>query len=118
MINEAEMTELTQAEDMTYFRADLCCYSPESYSLEEKKEICAEVSHFFFLPEFFPLLVCHHDASPFINHGSKKQGTPLQPMDKFMDKGCSKGCLEGSVSAWRYFRKFYILPAEIPRSDG
>ena len=67
-------------------------------------EICAEVSHFFFLPEFFPLLVCHHDASPFINHGSKKQGTPLQPMDKFMDKGCSKECLEGSVSAWRLFR--------------
>ena len=38
MINEAKMTELTQAEDMAYFRADLCIYSPESYSLEEKKE--------------------------------------------------------------------------------
>ncbi|ANE22354.1 hypothetical protein AAY81_03510 [Denitrobacterium detoxificans] len=40
MINEAKMTELTQAEDMAYFRADLCIYSPESYSLEEKKGIC------------------------------------------------------------------------------
>ena len=40
MINEAKMNELTQAEDMAYFRADLCCYSPGSYSLEEKEDIC------------------------------------------------------------------------------
>ena len=39
MMNEAKMNELTQAEDMAYFRADLCCYSPECYSLEDKKEI-------------------------------------------------------------------------------
>lgn len=43
MINEAKMTELTQAEDMAYFRADLCIYSPESYSLDEKKEICNDM---------------------------------------------------------------------------
>ena len=43
MINEAKMNKLTQAEDMAYFRADLCCYSPESYSLEEKKEICNDM---------------------------------------------------------------------------
>ena len=43
MINEAKMTELTQTEDMAYFRADLCIYSPESYSLDEKKEICNEM---------------------------------------------------------------------------
>ena len=40
MMNEAKMTELTQAEDTAYFRADLCIYSPESHSPEEKKEIC------------------------------------------------------------------------------
>jgi hypothetical protein len=43
MINEAKMTELTQAEDMAYFRADLCLYSPESYTLDEKKEICNDM---------------------------------------------------------------------------
>ncbi|MBE6480630.1 MAG: hypothetical protein E7Z98_09055 [Olsenella sp.] len=42
-MNEAKMTELTQAEDMAYFRADLCIYSPESYSLDEKKEICNDM---------------------------------------------------------------------------
>ena len=42
-MNETKMTELTQAEDMAYFRADLCLYSPESYSLEEKKEICNDM---------------------------------------------------------------------------
>ena len=40
MMNEAKMTELTQVKDVAYFRADLCLYSQESYSLEEKKEIC------------------------------------------------------------------------------
>lgn len=39
MINEAKMTELTQAEDMAYFRADLSFFSPESYSLDEKKDL-------------------------------------------------------------------------------
>ena len=34
------MTEPSQAEDMAYFRADLCLYSPESYGLDEKKQIC------------------------------------------------------------------------------
>ena len=42
-MNEAKMTELTQAEDMAFFRADLCLYSPESYSLDEKKEICNDM---------------------------------------------------------------------------
>ena len=42
-MNEAKMDELTQAEDMARFRADLCLYSPESYSLEEKKEICNDM---------------------------------------------------------------------------
>ncbi len=39
MMNESKMNKLIQAEDMAYFRADLCPYSPESYSLDEKKEI-------------------------------------------------------------------------------
>ena len=37
------MTQLTQAEDMAHFRADLCLYSPESYTLDEKKEICNDM---------------------------------------------------------------------------
>ena len=43
MMNDERWAELQQAEDMAYFRADLCCYSPESYSLEEKKEICNDM---------------------------------------------------------------------------
>ena len=34
---------LAQAEDFAYFRGDLCLSSPESYSLEEKKEICGDM---------------------------------------------------------------------------
>ena len=43
MMNDERWTELQQAEDMEYFKADLCCYSPESYSLDEKKEICNDM---------------------------------------------------------------------------
>ena len=41
--NNTNWTELQQAEDMAYFRADLCLYSPESYSLDEKREICEQM---------------------------------------------------------------------------
>ena len=43
MMNEEKWEELKQAEEMAYFRADICLYSPESYSLEEKKEICNDM---------------------------------------------------------------------------
>lgn len=43
MLDQNKATELIQAEDMAYFRADLCLYSPESYSLEEKGRICNDM---------------------------------------------------------------------------
>ena len=43
MMNEEKWEELKQEEEMAYFRADICLYSPESYSLEEKKEICNDM---------------------------------------------------------------------------
>ncbi len=41
--SDTDWTALQQAEGMAYFKADLCCYSPESYTLEEKKEICNDM---------------------------------------------------------------------------
>lgn len=41
--SNTDWTALQQAEDMAYFKADLCCYSPESYSLEKKNEICNDM---------------------------------------------------------------------------
>ena len=43
MIDEAKWEELKQEEDMAYFKADICLYSPESYTLEEKRDICNEM---------------------------------------------------------------------------
>ena len=40
MMNDTNWTALQQAEDMAYFKADLCLYSPESYTLDEKRGIC------------------------------------------------------------------------------
>lgn len=44
MIDQATATKLQQDEDMAYFRADLCLYSPESYTLEERKQICNDMA--------------------------------------------------------------------------
>ena len=38
-----DWTALQQAEDMAYFKADICLYSPDSYTLEEKRDICNEM---------------------------------------------------------------------------
>lgn len=43
MLDQNKVTELIQAEDMAYFRADLCLYSPKSYSIEEKRQICNDM---------------------------------------------------------------------------
>ena len=43
MIDEAKLNELIQAEEMAYFRGELCEYSPESSTLEEKREIVREM---------------------------------------------------------------------------
>ena len=39
-MNDKRWTELQQAEGMAYFNTGICLYSPESYSLEEKRDIC------------------------------------------------------------------------------
>jgi len=36
MMDEATVKQLNEAEQMSYFRADICLASPESYTLEEK----------------------------------------------------------------------------------
>lgn len=43
MTNDTKWQELREAEEMAYFRADICCYSPDSYTLEENKEICNDM---------------------------------------------------------------------------
>lgn len=42
-ISNTDWTALQQAEDMAYFKADICLYSPESYTLEEKHDMCNEM---------------------------------------------------------------------------
>lgn len=42
-MNDTKWQEVAQAEDMAYFRAGICCYSPESYMFEEKRQICNDM---------------------------------------------------------------------------
>lgn len=43
MMTNDQWQELAQEHELAYFRADVCLGSPESFSLEEKKQICEEM---------------------------------------------------------------------------
>ena len=43
MITATEWNRLREEHELTYFRADVCLGSPQSYSLEEKKQICVDM---------------------------------------------------------------------------
>ena len=43
MMTNDQWQELAQEHELAYFRADVCLGSPESFSLEEKKQICADM---------------------------------------------------------------------------
>ena len=43
MTNDTKWEELRQEEELAYFRAGVCLYSPESYTLDENKAICNDM---------------------------------------------------------------------------
>ena len=77
--SNTDWTELQQAEDMAYFRADLCLYSPESYTLDEKREICEQME----------------SASKAIEDAIKAdfEALPPEAQDKLLDMLCASGCM-------------------------
>ena len=42
-ITNIDWNKLKEDHELAYFRADVCLGSPQSYSLEEKKQICADM---------------------------------------------------------------------------
>lgn len=43
MMTNEQWQELAQEHELAYFRADVCLGSPQSFSLEEKKQICEDM---------------------------------------------------------------------------
>lgn len=43
MMTNDQWQELAEEHEMAYFRADVCLGSPQSFNLEEKKQICADM---------------------------------------------------------------------------
>ena len=43
MTTNANWNELAERHEMAYFRADVCLGSPQSFSLEENRQICDEM---------------------------------------------------------------------------
>lgn len=78
-VSNTDWTALQQAEDMAYFRAEACLFSPESYSLEEKREICEQME----------------SSSKAIEDAMKKDFESLPPefRVKLLDMLCASGCM-------------------------
>lgn len=72
------MQELIEDEAMAYFRADVCLGSPESFSLDEKREICDQME----------------STSKAIEDAMKVDFESLPPefRVKLLDMLCSSGC--------------------------
>lgn len=72
------MQELIEDEAMAYFRADVCLGSPESFSLDEKREICEQME----------------STSKAIEDAMKADFESLPPESrvKLLDMLCSSGC--------------------------
>ena len=77
-VSNTDWTALQQAEDMAYFRAEACLFSPESYSLEEKREICEQMD----------------STGKAIEDAMKKDFESLPPefRMKLLDMLCASGC--------------------------
>lgn len=92
-----DWTALQQAEDMAYFRADLCLYSPESYTLEEKRDICNKML----------------ETSQAIDDAIRADFESLSPelRVKLLDMLCASGCM--TPEWWRE-----TLLGQVPDSPG
>ena len=76
MIENAQ--QLIEDEAMAYFRADVCLGSPQSFSLDEKREICEQTE----------------STSKAIEDAMKKDFESLPPAFrvKLLDMLCASGC--------------------------
>lgn len=91
------MQKLIEDEAMAYFRADVCLGSPESFSLDEKREICEQME----------------STSKAIEDAMKADFESLPPefRVKLLDMLCSSGC--ESEEFWKD-----LLLGEMPDSPA
>ena len=89
--------KLIEDEAMAYFRADVCLGSPESFSLDEKREICEQME----------------STSKAIEDAMKADFESLPPefQAKLIDMLCSSGC--ESEEFWKD-----LLLGEMPDSPA
>ena len=89
------MQELIEDEAMAYFRADVCLGSPQSFSLDEKREICEQME----------------STSKAIEDAMKKDFESLPPefRIRLLDMLCASG-----VESERFWKE--LLIGEMPDS--
>ena len=78
MMTNDKWQELAQEHELAYFRADVCLGSPQSFSLEEKKQICEDM-----------------DASTKAVDAALRAdywSLPAEARGKLLDMLCASGC--------------------------
>ena len=79
MTANTDWSELAERHEMAYFRADVCLGSSESFSLDEKKQICAEM----------------YSSTTEIDAALKKdfESLPPEAQGMLLDMLCASGCM-------------------------
>lgn len=97
--DDSKYNELIEENEMAYFRADVCLGSPESFSLEEKAQICEEMNA----------------TNKAIEEAIRRdfEAMPPQFQDKLLDMLCTSGCM--TLEWWRetLFGKMPDSPDEL-----
>ena len=97
MSTNTEWNRIKEDHELAYFRADVCLGSPQSYSLEEKKQICADME----------ASTAEVDAAMRADFES----LPPEFRVKLLDMLCASGC--ESEKFWKD-----LLLGEVPDSVG
>ena len=79
MKTDAQWDKLREEHELAYCRADVCLGSPESFSLEEKKQICADMQA--------------STAEIDVALKADFQSLPPEAQAKLLDMLCASGCM-------------------------
>ena len=98
------MQKLVEDEAMAYFKADVCLGSPQSFSLDEKKQICDEME----------------TSTAAIDAALKAdfESLPPEAQGMLLDMLCASGCMTPEWWKETLFGKMPDSPSEIEKIEN
>ena len=104
MKTRQEWNDLREEHELAYFKADVCLGSPQSFSLDEKKQICDEME----------------TSTAAIDAALKAdfESLPPEAQGMLLDMLCASGCMTPEWWKETLFGKMPDSPSEIERIEN